>query len=51
MKVGDEDRKEAQRQSGRRPRLFKNRPLKKNAFFAPLETNGRADGNQKKFSF
>ena len=42
------NRKETQRQSGRQPRFFKNRPFKKNAILAPLKTNGRADGNQKK---
>ena len=32
-----------------RPKLVKYRPSKKNnAIFGPLETNGRADGNQKK---
>ena len=29
-------------------RIVKNRRSKKNVIFGPLETNGRADGNQKK---
>ena len=29
-------------------KMVKNRPSKKTQFSAPLETNGRADGNQKK---
>ena len=40
------NRKETQR--GRRPKLVKNCTFKKNEIFALLETNGRADVNQKR---
>ena len=45
------NRKEAQRRSRGRLKQVKNRPLETNAIFGPLETNGRADGNQTKASF